>query len=75
MRPAASAFFCSSMLERLPPTKSAATPGIAPKMFQTALICPDMACCWPSVEVRPFCALATNRNATLTSTTSASRLP
>ena len=31
-------------------------------MFNTALIWPDMACCWPMVEARPFWALDTDRN-------------
>src|ERR1044071_7096586 len=29
--------------------------------FHAALICPVIACCWPSVAVSPFWALATNR--------------
>ena len=46
---------------RRPPRISAAIPGSAPNTFHAALICPDMTCCWPIVEVSPFCALATNR--------------
>ena len=45
----------------VPPISSAATVGIDRKTFQTALTWPVIACCWPIVEVSPFCALATKR--------------
>ena len=42
------------------------------KMFHTALIWPDIACCWPIIEVSPFWALATNRNEVVSSMTATS---
>jgi len=44
------------------------------KIFHTALIWPDIACCWPMLEVSPFCALDTKRNELVNSTTAVSRL-
>ena len=52
--------------------RRAATVGIEPKMFHTALTWPDIACCWPIIAVSPFCALATKRNEVVNSTTATS---